>query len=81
VRFQGRPRSVEQFRRPAQIARGERDFSLSYYASRAGHGFFRTEGAHSISQEFLRSCEIAKLRHRDAAKRESRRIIAQRDSL
>ncbi len=44
-------------------------------------GFFRTEGARSIPQEFLRPCEIAKLRHRDAAKRERRRIVAQRDSL
>jgi hypothetical protein len=81
VHLEGRPRSVEHFRRPAQIARGEGDFGLGYYASRAGHGFFRTESARSIPQEFLRSCEVAKLGHRDAAKGERRRIVAQRDSL
>jgi hypothetical protein len=76
VRFEGRPRSVQHFRRPTQIAGSQGDFGLGYYASRAGHGLFRTEGARSIPQEFLRSCEIPKLRHRDAAKCERRRIVA-----
>jgi hypothetical protein len=76
VRFERCPCSVEHFRRPAQIARGKSDFGLGYDASRAGHGLFRTEGAPSMPQEFLRSCEIAKLCHRDAAKRERRRIVA-----
>jgi len=81
MRFEGRPRSVEHFHGPAQIARSERDFGLGYYASRAGDGFFRTEDARRIPQEFLRPHEIAKLRHRDSAKRKRRRIVAQRDSL
>jgi hypothetical protein len=80
VRLEGRPRSVEHFRRPTQIARGKGDFSLGYYASRAGHGLFRAEGPRSIPQEFLCACEIAKLRHRDPAQRYSRRIVPQRDS-
>jgi hypothetical protein len=37
--------------------------------------------ANQISQERLRSYEIAKLRHRDPSKRERRRIVAQRDSV
>jgi hypothetical protein len=35
----------------------------------------------STSQESLRSNEIAELRHRDASKRESRRVVAQGDPL
>jgi DNA-directed RNA polymerase specialized sigma24 family protein len=41
----------------------------------------RTEGPRSTSQEGLRSNEIAELRHRDASKRESRRVVAQGDPL
>jgi hypothetical protein len=59
MRFEGRPRSVEHFRRPAQIARGERDFGLSYDAPRTGYRFFRTESVRSIPQKLLRPCEIA----------------------
>ena len=46
---------------------------------RAGHGLFRTEGARGTSQKRLRSNEIAELRHRDASKRERRRVVAQGD--
>jgi hypothetical protein len=46
----------------------------------ARHGFVWTEGSRGLSQKFLRASEIAKLRHRDASKRECRRIVAQRDS-
>jgi hypothetical protein len=59
VRFEGQPRSVEHFRRPTEIARGERDFGLSYYAPRAGYRFFLTESVRSIPQKLLRSCELA----------------------
>src|SRR3989442_8400204 len=44
-------------------------------------GLFRTEGTRSTSQESLRSNEIAELRHRDASKRESGRVVAQGDPL
>src|SRR5206468_1048151 len=43
------------------------------------HGLLRTEGARRTSQESLRSNDIAELRHRDAAKRERRRVVAQGD--
>jgi hypothetical protein len=79
VLFERRPRCVERFRRPAQVARDERYLGLGYDAPRAGHGFFRTEGARSTSQEHLRSNEIAELRHRDASKCERRRVVAQGD--
>ena len=81
VRFERRPRRVERLRRPAQVARDERDLGLGDDAPRAGHGLFRTEGARRTSQERLRSNEIAELRHRDAAKRERRRVVAQGDPL
>ena len=79
VRFERRARGVERLRRPAEVARGERDLGLGDDASRARHGLFRTEGARRASHERLRSHEIAELRHRDAAQRERGRVVAQRD--
>jgi hypothetical protein len=81
VRVEGRPCGVEHLRRPTQIPRSERDFGLSYYAPRARHGFFRTEGPRSAPQQFLRSRVFPELRHRDASKRERWRIVSQGDSL
>ena len=81
VRFERRPRRVERLRRPAQVARDERDLGLGDDAPRARHGLLRTEGARRASQQRLRAREIAELRHRDAAQRERRRIVAQRDAL
>src|SRR5437667_3555055 len=79
VRFECRPRRVERLCGPAQVARDECDLGLGDDASRAGHRLFRTEGTRSSSQKNLRSNEIAELRHRDASKRERRRIVAQGD--
>ena len=78
VLFERHSRGVERLRGPAQIARDKRDLGLGDNAPRARHGFFRTEGARRASQQSLRAIEIAELRHRDAAKRERRRVIAQR---
>jgi len=72
-----RPRRVERLDRPAQVARDERDLGLGNDAPRTGHGLCRTEGVGSTSQERLCSNEIAELRHRDASKRERRRVFAQ----
>src|ERR1700675_2111047 len=66
VRFERRPRYVERLRRPAQVARDERDLGLGNDTPRAGHGLSRTEGARGFSQERLRSNELAGLRHRKA---------------
>src|SRR5216117_2102100 len=79
VRFERRPRRVERLRWPAQVARDERDLGLGDDAPRASDRLFRTEGTRSTSQERLRSNEIAELRHRDASKRERRRVVAQGD--
>src|SRR5207245_11632758 len=51
------------------------------YAPLAGHGCSGTAGSCCTSQEGLRSTEVAELRHGDASKRESRRVIAQGDPL
>ena len=81
VRFEGRARRIERLHRPAQIARGERDLGLGDHAPRAGDSLSRTEGASGTSQESLGPDQIAQLRHRDAAKRQRGRIVAQGDSL
>jgi hypothetical protein len=77
VRFECRPRPVQGLLRPAQIARGERNLDLRNDAPRTGHDFFRAEGAGSTAQKSLRPNQIAELRHRDASKSESRRVVAQ----
>jgi hypothetical protein len=61
VRFERRLRCVELLRRPAQVARDERDLGLGNDAPRAGHRLSRTERAPSTSQESLCSNEIAEL--------------------
>ena len=81
VPFERRPRRVERLRGPTQVTRDERDLGLGDDASRAGHGLFRTEGTRGTSQEGLRANEIAELCHRDAAKGERRRVVAQGDPL
>ena len=79
VRFERGSRCIECLRRPAQVARDERDLGLGDDAPRTGHRLFRTEGARRTSHESLRANEIAELGHRDAAQRERRRILAQGD--
>src|SRR5437773_6965453 len=81
VRFERHPRCAERLRRPGEIARDECDLGLGNHTPRAGHRLFRTEGARSLSQERLRSNELAELRHRDASQRERRRVISQGDPL
>jgi len=77
VRFERRSRRLELLGRPAQVARGQRDFALGDDAPCAGDGFLCSEGPCRPSHERLRSTEVAELRHRNAAKRERRRIVAQ----
>ena len=77
VFFERRPRRVERLRRPAQVARHERDLGLGDDTPRAGHGLSRAEGARRTLQKSLRAREIAELRHRNAAKRQRRRVVTQ----
>src|SRR4029450_12930898 len=78
VRSERPPRRVERLRRPAEVARDERNLGLGDDAPGARHGLSRTEGARSTAQECLRANQIAELRHRDASKCERRSIVAQR---
>jgi len=50
VLFEHRTRRAERLRRPAQVARYERDLGLGDDTSSAGHGLSRTEGACRASQ-------------------------------
>src|SRR5262249_54096394 len=55
--------------------------SASADAPRTSHRLFRAKSARRPSQQSLRSNELAELGHRDATKRQSRRIVAQSDPL
>ena len=79
VCFEGRARCLERLRRPAQVARDERDLGLGDDAPCAGNRFIRTEGMRGFSQQRLRPNEVAELRHCDAAKRKRRRVVTQRN--
>jgi hypothetical protein len=79
--LQRRSRRVKRPRWPAQVARDERDLGLGNDAPRAVHSLFRPKGARGTPQERLRSNEIPQLRHCNASKRPSRRIVAQGNSL
>ena len=50
VRLERLPRGVERVRRPAQIARGERDLRFGDDAARASHRLLRAEGASRAPQ-------------------------------
>jgi hypothetical protein len=79
VFLERRSRRVERFRRPAQVARGERDLGLGDDAPRAGNGLFRAESARRAAHEQPCPTEIAELRHCDASQRKRRRVVTQRD--
>ncbi len=79
VRLERRARGVERLRRPAQVARHQRDLGLGDDAARARHASFGPKARAARSQQQLGAREIAELRHRDAAQRQRRRIVAQRD--
>ena len=81
VRLERLPRRVERVRRPAQIARGERDLGLGDDASRTGHRLLRAERPGRAPHERLRPHQIAELCQRDAAQRQRRRVVAQGDPL
>ncbi len=79
VPFERVMRRIERLDRPAEVARDERDLGLGDHATRAGDGLARAEGAGRAPQQRLGAAEIAELRHRDAAQRQRRRIVAQGD--
>ena len=76
-----RPGGVQRLGGPAQVARDERDLGLGDNAACAGHGLPRPEGARGAAQQGLGADQVAEPRHRDAAQRERRRVVAQGDAL
>jgi hypothetical protein len=81
VSLERRPRLVERHVGPlggrAQVARDERNLGLRHDAPRLRHRMFRAKSARRLSQQRLCPDEIAQLCHRNAAKRQRRRVIAQ----
>src|SRR5262245_6369437 len=76
--FQRRPRCLERFRGPAQVARDKRDLGFGHDAPRPRHRLPRAEGTRGTPQKSLCSNEITELRHRDAPQRERRSVVAER---
>ena len=66
MRIEHRPRRNERLRRPSEVARDQRDLSLSDDTARAGNSFSRTERVGRASQQSFGAREIAELRHGDA---------------
>jgi hypothetical protein len=81
VRFERRPRLVEGLRRPAEIARYEREFGLGDDAPHTRHRLSRTQQARGFLEHGFCPNEVVELRHRDAAQRQSRRVLPQPDAL
>ena len=79
VPFERVMRRIERLHRPVEVARDERDLGLGDGAPCAGDGLPRAESAGRAPQQCFGAAEIAELCHRDAAKRQRRRIVAQGD--
>jgi hypothetical protein len=65
VRLQRRPRDIERLRRPAEIARHQRNLRFGHHTSRARDRFLGTKRPRRSSQQRFRPLQIAELRHRD----------------
>jgi hypothetical protein len=81
VRLECRLRGVERLGGKAQVAGDECNLGFGNDAPRTSYRLFGTKSARRPSQQSLRSNKVAELGHRDAAKRQSRRIVAQSDPL
>lgn len=81
VFFERHPRGIECLRRPAEVARCKRNFRLRDHTPRARNRLPRTKRTRSSPQKNLCAHEIAELRHRNAAQRERRSVVAQGDAL
>ena len=79
--FQRFTRRIERFRRPAEIARDERNFGFGDDAARTRDGFGWTERARCRAQQSLRAFELPELSHGDATQRQGRCIVAQGNAL
>src|SRR5678815_4891144 len=77
MRFEQRTRRIQCFGWKAQVARCQRHFGLRDHASRTRKWLLRTKSPRSAAQQGLCLHEVPELRHRDAAQRERRWIVAQ----
>ncbi|CUJ74826.1 Uncharacterised protein [Achromobacter sp. 2789STDY5608633] len=68
---------LERRRRPAQVARGQRDLGLGHHAAGARHRIPGAERAGGAAHQRPGAFKVAQLRQRDAAQRQGRRIVAQ----
>ena len=72
-------RRVERLHRRGEVARDQRDLGFGDGATGARDRLARAEAARRALQQRLGAVKIAELRHRDAAQRQRRRIVAQGD--
>ena len=81
ARRQHRPRRGEGAGRRAEVAADQRDLGLGEDAARPRRRLARAEAAGGAAQQRARPPEVAELRHRDAAQRQRRGVVAQRHAL
>ena len=74
-------RRRQRARRAAEVAHGQRHLGLGHDAAGARHLLVRAEPARGASQQLARARVLAELRHGDAAQRQRRWVVAQRDAL
>ena len=79
VALQGLPRRVQRLGGGVQVAGGQRHLRLGHHAAGARHRFLCGEGPRRAPQQRPGAGQVAELRHGDAAQRQRRRVVAQRD--
>ena len=79
VALQGFPGRVQRLGGGVQVAGGQGHLRFGHHAAGARHGFLCREGPRRASQQRPGEGQVAELRHGDAAQRQRRRIVAQRD--
>jgi hypothetical protein len=80
-RRERRRRRRQRARRSAQVAHRQRHLGLGDDAARARELLVRAESARRPLDQLARAAMLAELRHRDAAQRQRRRVLAQADAL
>ena len=81
ARLERRRCCCEGTRRPAEVAHGQRDFGFGDDTARTRQLLMRAEAARGAAQQLACPTMLAELRHRDAAQRERRRVVAQGHAL
>ena len=79
VALQGFPGRVQRLGGGVQVAGGQGHLRFGHHAAGARHRFPRGEGPRRPPQQGPGAGQVAELRHGDAAQRQRRRVVAQRD--